>query len=53
MTVYAAGDTSSELITNMGVIQAAVDQWMYALTLAIDGVERSFTAECADDAAGR
>jgi hypothetical protein len=49
LTVYAGGDTSAEVETNKAIIQAAVDQWSYELTLTVDGAAQTYTAECVDD----
>lgn len=49
LTVYATGDTTAEVETAKAALQAAVDQWTYDLTLEVDGVSQSFTAECVED----
>jgi hypothetical protein len=49
LPVYVGGDTSAEVETNKAIIQAAVDQWSYELTLTVDGAAQVFTAECVDD----
>jgi len=49
LTVYAAGDTDGEVWDNREALQAAVDQWMYDLTLTVGSASRAYTAECVDD----
>jgi hypothetical protein len=49
LPVYVGGDTHAEVETNKAVLQAAVDQWSYELTLTVEGVGYVFTAECVDD----
>lgn len=49
LTVYAGGDTTAGVIANQDVIQAALDQWSFSLTLSIDSEDRTYTAECVDD----
>lgn len=49
LAVYATGDTDAEVVANMAVLQAAVDQWTYDLTLVTGSASQAFTAECADD----
>jgi hypothetical protein len=47
--IYVGGDTTAEVETNKAIIQAAVDQWTYDLTLTVDGSALAYTAECAED----
>jgi hypothetical protein len=49
LPVYVGGDTYAEVETNKAVLQAAVDQWSYELTLTVEGAGYVFTAECVDD----
>jgi hypothetical protein len=49
LTVYARAASGSALDTLKAALQTAVDQWMYDLTLTIDGVAVTYTAECVDD----
>lgn len=49
LTVYVRATTSSALDTAKTALQTAVDQWTYDLTLTVDGVAATYTAECADD----
>lgn len=49
LTVYATAASGSALDALKAQLQAAVDQWAYDLTLTIDGVAATYTAECVDD----
>lgn len=49
LTVHAEAASSAALDALKAQLQAAVDQWMYDLTLTVDGVAATYTAECVDD----
>lgn len=49
LVIYATAGTSSALDTAKTALEAALNQWTYSLTLTVDGVARTYTAECADD----
>ena len=49
LNVYAQASTGSALDALKAALQATVDQWTYDLTLTVDGVSATYTAECVDD----
>lgn len=44
--VYARGASTAALEATMATLEAAVSQWSYTVTLTIDGVAHSYSAEC-------
>lgn len=45
LTIYAHGDTTTELEASKAELAAAVAQWSYDLTLTVDGAVRTYSAE--------
>lgn len=45
VTVYARGATGAELAANRAILDAAASQFNYSLTLTVDGVARTWSAD--------
>lgn len=45
LRIYAHGSTTAEVASNMAVLNAALSQWAYEITLTVDGVSETWWAD--------